>query len=57
MYRNPVTAAEEEFVDVLFDFIIVAANLARKVSRTNRRTEGVKTIENGRNSETTDTTA
>ena len=41
--RNAIAEADEDLVDILLDFIIVSASLAKKVSqemRTRQHTEG-----------------
>ena len=47
---NPKMQPEEELVEILLDFIIVSANLAKKVNKTLKLKEGGKhNVKNQRN--------
>ena len=44
---NPKMQPEEELVEILLDFIIVSANLAKKVNKTLKLKHNVKNQRNG----------
>ena len=42
MRREDKTSSDREFLDILIDFIIVSANLAKKINKEMKHMKGVK---------------